>query len=177
VVDARRAAPAMAALGLVVLMMLAGLLAPTDGVDAQEVVATVTVPDAFRPVVNPTTNRVYVGNSVIDGATNTVVGTLPVPGGVVAVNPATNRLYVASDGVVSVLDGATNTVVGTLPVAATEVAVNPTTNRLYVRNVSGFVVVDGATNAVVTTFQVPSRPASRRPAAWWSTRPPTASTR
>ena len=76
--------------------------------------------------VNPNTNRIYVANyysnnvSVIDGAGNTIVATVPVgnsPWGV-AVDPNTNLIYVAnySSNSVSVIDGASNTVVGTIAV-------------------------------------------------------------
>ena len=74
------------------------------------VIATISIgPGGGTPAgvaVNPTTNRIYVANqwsnnvSVIDGATNTVVATVPVgtcPEDV-AVNPSTNRIYVANSG-------------------------------------------------------------------------------
>ncbi|MGD0478468.1 MAG: beta-propeller fold lactonase family protein, partial [Nitrososphaerales archaeon] len=74
--------------------------------------------------VNPTTNTVYVTNSgdgtvtVINGADNSIITTIPVGSGNgsdpidVAVNPTTNLVYVANsgDGTVTVIDGATNTV-------------------------------------------------------------------
>jgi YVTN family beta-propeller protein len=91
-------------------------------------------------------NRIYVANfnentvSVIDGATNAVIDTIPVginPAGV-AVNPLTNRIYVGnlnSDNV-SVIDGSTNTVIATIPAGdgASAVAVNTATNAIYVAN-------------------------------------------
>jgi YVTN family beta-propeller protein len=77
---------------------------------------------------------------VIDGATNTVVATVPVgydPEDV-AVNPATNRIYTANydTGNVSVIDGATNTVVATVPAGSHPygAAVNLIANRVYVAN-------------------------------------------
>jgi YVTN family beta-propeller protein len=82
-------------------------------------------------------NRIYVANfnsndvSVIDGATNAVIATIPVGGNPagVDVNPLTDRIYVAnraSDNV-SVIDGVTNTVIATVPVGARPfaVGVNP----------------------------------------------------
>jgi YVTN family beta-propeller protein len=116
--------------------------------------------------VNPNTNLIYVSNeadtvSVIDGETNSVVGTVSVgdsPRGV-AVNPVTNRIYVANNGVldhtVSVIDGETNGVV-TVSVGHRPwgVAVNPNTNRVYVANCSGdhtVSVIDGETNSVIAT--------------------------
>jgi RHS repeat-associated protein len=122
--------------------------------------------------VNPSTNRIYVTNnssdnvSVIDGATNTVVATVPVgdaPVGV-AVNPSTNRIYVANydDDTVTVIDGATNAVVATVPVGVEPygAGVNPTTDRTYVANYGSrsVSVIDGGTNAVVATVPVADLP-------------------
>jgi YVTN family beta-propeller protein len=97
--------------------------------------------------------------SVIDGATNTVIG-LPIAVGAnprgIAVNPATNRVYTANSAAqtVSVIDGTTNTVIG-LPIAVGAnpwgIDVNPVSNRVYVTNSGGttVTVIDGVTNAVV----------------------------
>ncbi|MDA1676801.1 YncE family protein, partial [Bacillus cereus group sp. TH152-1LC] len=75
-------------------------------------------------------NKIYVANSgantvsVIDGATNTVVGgAISVGSGPsgIGVNTSTNKIYVANSGAntVSVIDGATNTVVGSaIPVGS-----------------------------------------------------------
>ena len=69
------------------------------------------------------------GVSVIDTATNTVMGA-PIPGGGapygVAVNPAGTRVYVANvSGSVSVIDTATNTVIGApIPVGITSYMVS-----------------------------------------------------
>ena len=121
---------------------------------------------------NPATNRIYVTDewsdtvSVIDGATSTVVETLPVgahPRGV-AVNPMTNRIYVANGGSdnVTVIDGASNTVVDTVSVSGAHwgVAANPTTNRIYVVDSlnASLSVIDGATNTVVNTVAVGDGP-------------------
>jgi len=82
--------------------------------------STATVRVGSQPVaivVNPVTNKIYVGNtgsgtvSVIDGATDAVtatikVGALPY---VVAANPATNKIYVSKtfSNTMTVIDGAT----------------------------------------------------------------------
>jgi YVTN family beta-propeller protein len=136
------------------------------------VIATISVGDGlydgpYGVAANPTTNRIYVTNpggdsvSVIDGATNTVLATVPV--GIdpesVAANPSTNRIYVANryTGKVSVIEGATNSVVATIPVrlGTTDVAANPATNRIYVGDIdwasSNVSVIDGATNTVVAS--------------------------
>ncbi len=118
--------------------------------------------------VNPNTNTIYVANqgdntiSVIDGATNTVVDTIPAGANSngVAVNPNTNTIYVANQGdnTISVIDGATNTVVDTIPVGVSpfQVSVNPSTNTVYVPNLfsNTVSVIDGATNTVVDTISV-----------------------
>src|SRR5919112_1991383 len=86
------------------------------------------IPVGKTPVgiaVDPNTNRIYVSNSnnntvsVIDGATNRVIGD-PIPVGEgpfgIAVDPNTNRIYVSNyfsdNNTVSVIDGATNRVIG-----------------------------------------------------------------
>ena len=58
--------------------------------------------------------------SVINGATDTVIKTVPVGSypRAVGVNPTTGKVYVANMGrdTVSVIDGANNSVVATVPV-------------------------------------------------------------
>jgi DNA-binding beta-propeller fold protein YncE len=119
---------------------------------------TISVPNSTGPcsvAVNPSTNRIYVGNcgshnvSVLDGVDNSIIATVtdqnakslsPVA---FAVNPTTNRIYVVNSGGyerggnVTVIDGATNsTVTVTDPNAVhpNAVAVNALTNRIYVTN-------------------------------------------
>jgi YVTN family beta-propeller protein len=86
----------------------------------------------FAYVTNSGSNTV----SVIDTATNTVVVTLPVSGGLVAITPDGTHAYVANSfrqtsfsGSVSVIDTATNTEVATVPVGsrAFGVAITPVT--------------------------------------------------
>ncbi|WP_227496337.1 YncE family protein [Bacillus cereus] len=72
------------------------------------------------------TNRIYVTNvnddnvSVISGATNAVISTIPVGSTRqgVGVNPFTNRIYIsnANNDNASVIDGLTNSVIKTLSV-------------------------------------------------------------
>jgi YVTN family beta-propeller protein len=144
------------------------------------VVATVPVglwPDGVA--VNPNTNRVYVINrfyelnkpwesygsvSVIDGASNTVVATMPVGNDPadVAVNPNTNLIYVADSYRVYVIDGTSNAIVANVWVGAFPyaLAVNPNTNRIYVTNdyESNVAVIDGFNNTVVATIPVDYSP-------------------
>ncbi len=122
--------------------------------------------DSNQIAVNPATNLVYVTNpashrvTVIDGASNKVITTVPVgkaPNGI-AVNPATNSIYVTNNGErsVSVIDGTSHRVRATIPVqpGPAGIAVNPATNRVYVNDGDGksVSVVDGAANLVVATI-------------------------
>src|ERR1044072_360651 len=75
--------------------------------------------------VNSATNKIYVANqfsatvSVIDGASNNVIATIPLAGDLraVAVNPVTNRIYVPvyqRSNILYTIDGTADTVVSTL---------------------------------------------------------------
>jgi len=119
--------------------------------------------------VNIATNMIYVTNSdgsvgVIDGATDTLVTTIPsafsFPAGAIgsAVNPRTNLVYVGGlFAQYEVIDGSTNTVLSTfnLPnsVTVAGVAVDPTLNRLYVVDQNTYVVyvIDATSNQIITT--------------------------
>ena len=97
-------------------------------------------------VVDPITNRIYVANqgrntvNVIDGASGTVIATVPTGRLPYALdlNPLTNKIYVVNqtDSTLTVIDGTGNTVSATLPTgsAPSGVAVNPVTNQVYVSN-------------------------------------------
>ena len=107
--------------------------------------AAVTVGNAPNAVaVNPRTNRVYVANtgdgtvSVINGNSNDVAATIPVPNAGsgtlqdVAVNPCTNLIYAAVSGQqISVIDGGTNAVTGSLGSGACALALNEVQGLLY----------------------------------------------
>jgi len=114
--------------------------------------------------VNAAGSRVYVTNgvsdtvSVIDGVTQTVIGS-PIavgayPEGIV-VNPSGSTVYVANGGnnSISVINTATNTVDDTIPdVPATSLAIDPSGNRLYVTRLFGeLTVIDTATRTIVGT--------------------------
>ena len=142
---------------------------------AQSVTDTLTLPaGTWRApmVVNPVTNKIYVGNyyagtvTVIDGATNIQtpisVGTNP---RAVDVNPETNRIYVANWGsnTVTVINGATNTTIGNPISVGSEpaaLAVNPTTNTIYVANFNDgtVTVIDGANNTTIGVITVGTNP-------------------
>jgi YVTN family beta-propeller protein len=129
-----------------------------------------TIPVGFEPVgvaVTPDGKRAYFTNSgrrggsnhvsVIDTATNTVVG-LPITVGAVpqrpAVTPDGTHVYVANnyDNTVSVIRTAFNAVVKTVPVGAfpVGVAVTPDGTKVYVAN-------NGSNNVSVIPT-VPMRP-------------------
>ncbi|MGJ0394223.1 MAG: beta-propeller fold lactonase family protein [Methylocystis sp.] len=109
--------------------------------------------EPFAYVPNAGSNNV----SVIDTATNTVLGTIPVgalPIGV-AVAPDGSKAYIAnfSSNNVSVINTSTKTVTATVPVGATPtgVAVTPDGSKVYVANEfsNKVYVIDSATNTVV----------------------------
>jgi len=117
-------------------------------------------------VVNPAGTVAYVANqrtgtvSVIDTATNTVTGTIPVgsnPYGV-AVNPSATMVYAVNNtgGSLSEIETATNTVAATIPVGTGphDVALSPDGTVAYVTN--------GGSNTVsVLSLIIPGTPAHR----------------
>ena len=123
-------------------------------------------PAAFAQPFAYITNEFDGTVSVINTATNTITGTVPVGAGPfgVAVSSDGSRIYVANtnDDTVSVIDGATNSIVTTVSVGAGPygVAVSPDETRVYVANASNTTVsvIDGATNSIVTTVSVEARP-------------------
>jgi YVTN family beta-propeller protein len=141
------------------------------------VIATIPLGQpAFNVATNPSMHMVYVtepgGLAVIDGRTNKVVTTIPIPGKTspsivedllrnVATDPATGMVYV-TDAVhdrVLVIDGQTNHVVATIDVggAAYWIAADPVTGRVYVQVLHNtgspgsprVAVIDGQTNHLV----------------------------
>jgi YVTN family beta-propeller protein len=127
--------------------------------DAWPVAVAVTPDGKHAYIADQDTNDV----SVIDTATNTVVGT-PIPVGAfprgIAVTPDGKHAYVANInvGTVSVIDTATNMVVATVAVGSRSlgVAVTPDGKHAYVANLdsNNVSVIDTATNTVVATVTV-----------------------
>lgn len=155
-------------------MLLAG------SATAQKVVATVPT-SSFSPTalaINTVTNKIYIVNQsggtvdVLDGATNSIVATVPVSSSSsrLAVNESTNKVYVLDQftGILSVIDGTTNTVTGTVNfgVRIGALAVNTVTNRIYVttsrsavnvitgQTVNTVSVIDGSTNAILADIPI-----------------------
>lgn len=106
--------------------------------------------------------------SVIDTATDTVIGTIAVGLGATAVafspNGATAYVANTSDDTVSVIDTATRTVTATIPLPtggdAIEIAVTPDGSKVYVTNggVDTVSVINTATNTLTTNIPVGSQP-------------------
>jgi YVTN family beta-propeller protein len=164
-----------------------GTVSVIDGASNMVIASPTTGSRPYGVTVNSVTNRIYVPNkcgndpscrnksgtvTVIDGASNTVIATLPVGSAPLqaAVNSMTNQIYVANscggnpsctfpyntNGTVTVIDGVTNNTqsvdVGFFPSA---LDVNPVTNKIYVANQCGndpacggtasMTVIDGAT--------------------------------
>jgi DNA-binding beta-propeller fold protein YncE len=126
-----------------------GMLHVLDGATDAEI-ATLTIgsqnpTDALAPniVVNETTGQVFVTGfnngtvTVVDGATNGIVGTVPVGNGPTApaVNELTDRVYVSNlnDKTLSFIDGATLSVKATLalPMGIRFLSVDPVALRVY----------------------------------------------
>ena len=117
--------------------------------------------------------KAYVANngadslSVIDVATNTVVGTIPVAGGPVSlvISPDNSRAYVTTDSNgVAVIDLATSSVIANVPVGSrpTFLTQRPDGAFVYVNNFGGnsTSVIDTATNTVVATLTIGASPAN-----------------
>ncbi|HUP28998.1 MAG TPA: Ig-like domain repeat protein, partial [Usitatibacter sp.] len=112
--------------------------------------------------INTATNRIFVNNtrdaslSVIDGASNTVIGTHAIgSAGPIAVNPTTNVIYIArltasGTGEVTYFDANSSRwyAISTGSSRTNAIAVNPVTNKIYVSNYAGgdIRVISGAYN-------------------------------
>jgi YVTN family beta-propeller protein len=132
---------------------------------------TTTIPvanGADNIAVNPETDMVYVSGggsdtvTVINGATNSIVGTVSVSGYAsgIAVDTSTGMVYVANElqASLTVIDGATNTVVDvvSLPMTAPAyVAVNSNTDTVYVLgHPDQLAVVNAASDTVTSSFTI-----------------------
>jgi YVTN family beta-propeller protein len=135
-----------------------------DGM-SDAIVATIPAQLPGYAVVNPVANKIYVinasvenhlpflGTMVIDGASNTVIATVPAGASAsptpsvvaIAVNPLTNHVYIGTEQIrfplapspstISVIDGISDTIGAVLAGDAPKgIAVNPVTNQVYVAN-------------------------------------------
>jgi YVTN family beta-propeller protein len=152
--------------------IVAALLVLLSAWPAAALSVTRTIPVGSQPFgVAASGNLLYVTNnggatvSVIDTATNTVTGSIPVGSGPgeIATDPAAGRAYVANfnSGTVSVVDLASRTTIATLGTGGLGVAVDPGLGRLYVVTPSQLTVFDTATLQPVAAI-----PASG--AGWWA---------
>src|SRR5207249_11564684 len=112
----------------------------------------------------------------IDGATNTILTDLPVPGvpgsnptiGHLAVNPASHRLYVGENGnnIMEVFDTDTNAFLHqvALPAgyAAPDINIDTALNRIYVtgRYTANVAILDGASESMVALLPIGIAPVS-----------------
>jgi DNA-binding beta-propeller fold protein YncE len=139
--------------------------APTNGISADPIRNKVYV-------VAPQPGGVAVNLAVIDGSTNTVITSIPLPTGAFfpAVDYFANKIYVAGCNyrvqpvscIVTVVDGKTDTVVATIPVTTTlggglaGITVNPLTRLVYVANASDNVIdiISGLQNKLVGSISL-----------------------
>ncbi|QJR16735.1 IPTL-CTERM sorting domain-containing protein [Usitatibacter palustris] len=126
--------------------------------------------------MNPAGTRAYVSAQLsdeivmIDTATNTVVGTIPLGTGALPfdaiVSPSGATLYTANHGVdgIGVIDTATNTLTTTIPLNNLAnprgMAMTPSGNQLWVvdQQLNGVSLIDPATNTVIARVPVGSQP-------------------
>jgi len=152
---------ARAALGGLLLVIL--LLKSTP---AQYLEATIPVGHLPADVLwNPTSNKVYVANTesydvtIIDGATNAVIGTVPVPANSYLAdlcwNSVENKVYCTSTDPdwLNVIDGAGDSLLHRVRMRGgpTYMAYNATMNKLYVTCFDDYMVrvYDGAADTLV----------------------------
>jgi YVTN family beta-propeller protein len=161
----------LAALSITAGPVLAGLGTAVPALaSGYSVIATIPIaaPNG-APAVDPVTGLVYVPDgdalTIVDAATNTVTGSIPLGagnGGSVAVDPGTDTGYVAngSPQTVSVVDLATRAVTATIPLSAAPETIteDPFTHTVFTTDSadsttsSNVSVIDEATNSVTTTI-------------------------
>jgi YVTN family beta-propeller protein len=139
--------------------------------------STRTVTDTISVPANPTgiaatSQFVYVSGfannvSVISTANNSIVATIPIPGGLpadgigaeplsIAASQSTPRVYTANfiDESVSVINTSTQQLIATIPLGdqPQAIAVNPAGTRVYTANLNTVSVIDTSTNSVIATI-------------------------
>jgi YVTN family beta-propeller protein len=154
-------------------------VATSNRADAIPTAPSVGVGQAPRAVaVDPSTNMIYVANyddnnvSVIDGATNAVIGS-PIHVGIapysIAVDSTTHKIYVSNSGdnSISVINGAASPPAVVATIASTGgmgVAVNSVTHTIFGVNPTGYryngtvSIIDGSNNRVVGLVGVGANP-------------------
>ncbi len=115
--------------------------------DTEALITTVSLAKDFTTVlgglaVNPVTGRVYVsarpGVVIVDGNSNTKVGTVNSVGGGIAINRKTNKIYTGNGSIgLAVINGATDSLETSIPIQddndfITGFDVDEVTNRVYV---------------------------------------------
>ncbi len=165
---------------LKVASIVAALLAPIAGLQAQTVQTTLNYPNGVTAVaVDFLANRVYVlapnfnadGSNavqVLDGQTDNVLATYSVPvSGAIAVNVLTGTVYLGGSegtltGAVVALNPNTGAILATIPVATAAgsgiagLAVDPLTNRIFVSDDTNNTidVINGRTNTLTASISL-----------------------
>lgn len=106
---------------------------------------------------NPVTGRVYAsldsGVVIVDGNTNTKVGTVNSVGGQIAINRRTNKIYTKGNGGLAVINGATDSLETTIPIqnqndfVVVGFDVDEVTNRVYVVHAAQYPSLTGRLTA------------------------------
>jgi YVTN family beta-propeller protein len=165
----------------IIVLIAAQLLSVSTALHAQWIETTIALPkpaSARDLIYNPVNNKIYTANTndqgmpdehsatIIDGATNTIIKTIPMAKGSreVEVNTVGNKVYIANyfADSVTVIDGATDNVIAVMAAGdgPRAFAFSTKQNKMYCANeMSGTVtVIDGVTNKVVATIKVGSTP-------------------
>jgi YVTN family beta-propeller protein len=165
----------------IIVLIAAQLLSVSTALHAQWIETAIALPkpaSARDLIYNPVNNKIYTANTndqgmpdehsatIIDGATNTIIKTIPMAKGSreVEVNTVSNKVYIANyfADSVTVIDGATDNVIAVMAAGdgPRAFAFSTKQNKMYCANeISGTVtVIDGVTNKVVATIKVGSTP-------------------
>src|SRR5256885_189940 len=146
---------ALVAVSLLLSIEIVGLTVSAASAQQSNLLWRATIAVGMTPIgvaVDPSTNTVYVANSVT--GTVSVISALT--------NRLTNKVYVSNSnsGTISVISGSTNRVTDTIKVGVKPdgVAVNPSTNMIYVTDAATYnaSVISGSTNSIVSTIRVGS---------------------
>jgi YVTN family beta-propeller protein len=156
---------------VVVLAMMAALAGPARAAEpGLHLMTKIVVAPAPGPIaVNPATNTVYVGDytnstvSVINGATNRVTASIPIPGRpvAVAVDPSTSTLYVSNRyHAIFVISGATDQITATINAKGyvPDIDIDPGADLIYAMalGLGEILVINGATNTIIQRISCPS---------------------
>lgn len=115
---------------------------------------------APKAVYHPGTNKIYVDGAVIDGATDTAIGTIPVTGRG-TVDPSSSKIFFVYNGITTV-DSSTDQVVSTVASLLPDklyidrVAFDAETNHFLAATNNTFYVLDAATGEPLQSVAIPA---------------------